>query len=104
MPRLQVSAGQHFDVETRGERLAPLLLYCFAFSRIQRREEVIEIAVSLVGPVELLAEPLQKSRLGQRLGLGGGGKVHAQRPDSAARRELDHSDKEMLPGLRPRRL
>ena len=78
MARLQVGSSQHFYFETASDGLAPLLLHRFAFSRIQSREEIIEIPVSMIGPVELLAEPLQKSGLGQRLGLGGVGKVHMQ--------------------------
>src|SRR5689334_5682700 len=99
MAGLQVGPGQHFYFETASERLAPLLFYCLALSRIERREEVIEIAVPFVRPVELLTEPLKKSCLGQRLGLGGIGKVYVQGRDFAALRELDHSGKEMLASL-----
>jgi hypothetical protein len=56
MPRLQVGPGQHLDFETAGQRFATLLLYRLSLSRIQRREKIIEIAVALVGPMELLAE------------------------------------------------
>ena len=78
MTRLQVGPGQHVDFETAGERLAPLLLDRFAFSRIQRGKEVIKIAIPRIGPVELLPEPLQETRLGQRIGLGRIGKIHVQ--------------------------
>jgi hypothetical protein len=52
--------------------------------------------------MELLAEALQKACLGQRLGFAGVGKVHVQRRNSPALRELDHSGEQMLAGLRRR--
>ena len=63
------AAGQHLDFEAVGQRLAAFLFDRLALARIERGEKIVEIAIAVVGPVELLADALQETGLGQRLGV-----------------------------------
>src|SRR5712692_2459255 len=64
-PLGQVAAGQQLDFDAAGQRLAPLLLDRLALARIERGQIVVEIAVALVCPMELLADPLQEAGFGK---------------------------------------
>ena len=72
-----------------GERLAPFALDRLAVARIEGGEEIVETAVALVVPVELLVVALQEAVLGQKLpfGFARKGDVNRRRVGGAAERD-----------------
>ena len=62
-----------------GQRVAPLALDRLAMARIEGGEEIVEGAVALIVPVELLVGALQEAMFGEKFPFGFAGKGDVNR-------------------------
>ena len=76
------------------QRLAPLLVDCLAFARVERGQIVVEIAVAVIGPMELLSDALQKPGLGEGVSVDLVGEMYDLRRQRNRDNILSHSSSE----------
>src|SRR5579859_2996465 len=69
MLRLEIGAGQAMDADVERIGLFALLPDGFALARGEGGEEIVEALITLIVPVELLADPQQPALAGQLAGL-----------------------------------
>ena len=63
----EVAPGHPFDLDPAAKRLAPFLADRLALARGERGEEIVEAAIAVVPPVELLVGPLEEAELAGKL-------------------------------------
>src|ERR1700722_11318908 len=74
-----VAAGKRVNRDACRQRLAPLALDRLAVTRIEGGEEILEAAITLVMPVELLVGTLQEALFGEKFPLGFARERHMDR-------------------------
>ncbi len=87
-------AGDPLDRDAAAQGLAALLAHRLALARGELAEEIVELRVALVVPVELLIGALQEALRPQRRPLVLGQEGEVQRGDAEALRDLDRRGRE----------
>src|SRR6516162_8870937 len=100
MTGLQIGSGQNLDLKSRCECLTTLFFYRLTLARVQRRKEIVEIAVAVICPMKLLTEAVQKPGLAKCFQIGVFWEIDVHRRNPSPLGDLNHRRDQLQPRLR----